>query len=111
MAVRADVETAITSVIDCYFGECNCSTKTSAEMRQHRRAEIVYDQISDDEVTKYGEQFHAIRDGPYLRWKENETGPSNNGDGGGGDLTGHSDRAMFQAGKNVTIVSMLSWFL
>jgi len=62
-------------------------------------------------VTKYGEQFHAIRDGPYLRWKENETGPSNNGDGGGGDLTGHSDRAMFQAGKNVTIVSMLSWFL
>ncbi len=50
MAVRADVETAITSVIDCYFGECNCSTKTSAEMRQHRRAEIVYDQISDDEV-------------------------------------------------------------
>jgi hypothetical protein len=50
MAVRADVRDSYHVCDRLLLRGVQLLYKTSAEMRQHRRAEIVYDQISDDEV-------------------------------------------------------------
>ena len=54
-------------------------------------------------LAEYGKQFHVIREGPYLRWKEKDNGCEKQ--------VGDRDRAVFEAGRNVAIVTMLSWFL
>lgn len=54
------------------------------------------------DIADFGEQFHIIREGPYLRWKEKDTSEENR--------LGKCE-TVFEAGRNVVIVTMLSWFL
>lgn len=55
------------------------------------------------DIAEFGEQFHVIREGPYLRWKEKDTSGENR--------LGDCEKEVFEAGRNVAIVTMLSWFL
>ena len=81
---------------------CSNVAKHLAEVTLGRT--IGYDAKGPSYLTAdYWAQFHVIREGPFLRWKEKDAASEERCENYG--------KPAFEAGRNVAIITMLSWFL